>query len=310
MAKRRLAVLFAASILPLTLGAVALAGSSKQDPSRSERVSKVFNRAEREVQRDPSCRTFPRRPRKPSFTDGRPSARLLSTLALLRRPESADEQRLATSKGFPSFGVQGIYRDYIRIATAASGHQFVIFVVRDADPTKPRPERCRAELRRRFSRQLEGRPAGFRRFALRALRRRLRGERQREARGPMEGVFVFDRSFFQGRSGGGGGGGGVREIRRRGSFSASGIRGADGRARVDGLVPDGVATITATFDRVGSRLGRQRPRRYRRVIKRTVSVQENVVSFVISRAPQDAFAARMVWRSADGSVLRVVRSPF
>lgn len=309
MAKRRLAAVFAASILAPTLGAVALAGSSKQDPSRSELVSKVFNRAEREVQRDPSCRTFPRLPRKPSFADGRPSARLLSTLALLRRPESADEQRLATSNGFPSF-VQGVYRDYIRIATAASGHQFVIFVVRDADPTKPRPERCRTELRRRFSRQLEGRPAGFRRFALRALRRRLRGERQREARGPVEGVFVFDRSIFQGRSGGGAGGGGVREIRRRGSFSASGIRGAAGRARVDGLVPDGVATITATFDRAGSRLGPQRPRRYRRVIKRTVSVQENVVSFVISRAPQDAFAERMVWRSADGSVVRVVRSSF
>ncbi len=309
MNRRRSWSLFLVSALALTLCTVAVAGSSKQERGRQQLVDEFLNRAEREVQRDPACRTFPRA-RKPTFVEGAPSERLLSTLALLRRPESADEQRLASHEPFPFAFAEDIYRRYIRIATRASGHQLVIFVARDADPSEPRPERCRAELRRRFTRMVRGRPTAFRRYALRILRRLVRAQRRREGRAPLEGVFVFDRSIFQERVGGGGGGGGAREIRRAGSFRASGIRDAPGRARVSGLVPDGVATITATFDRAGSRLGPGRPRRYRRVVRRTVSVRENVVSFVVSRAPQDAFAERMVWRSADVRVVRIVRSPF
>jgi len=38
-----------------------------------------------------------------------------------------------------------------------------------------------------------------------------------------------------------------------------------------------------------------------------VPVRENVVSFTVARPAEDAFPTRMVWRRADGSVLRVVR---
>ncbi len=107
------------------------------------------------------------------------------------------------AQGIPFAISQGVYRRFIRVATSASGRRFVVFVARDVDPTRARPERCRAELQRRFERLLRGRPAGFRRFAVRIGRRLLHSERRRQARGPQEGVFLFDLSVFEDRAGGG-----------------------------------------------------------------------------------------------------------
>lgn len=314
MGKRWRSLLWFLAILSLSATVGAAATPPKRERAPQRLAFKLFFQADRQVQRDRACRTFTPR-RTPSFSDGAPSEELLSTVGVLRRPQSDEEQRLSSRKADPVAIGQGIYRRFIRVATSASGRRFVVFVARDVDPTRARPERCRAELRRRFERLLRGRPARLRRFALRIGRLLLRSERRRQARGPQEGVFLFDLSVFEDRAGGGGGGSGAREIRRNGLFSASSIRGASRRSRVDGLIPDGVATVTSTFGRDASKVpiprpkppgSGRKPKRYPRNVKVTVPVQDNVVSFTVPRAAQDAFADRMVWRSADGRVVRVV----
>jgi hypothetical protein len=42
---------------------------------------------------------------------------------------------------------------------------------------------------------------------------------------------------------------------------------------------------------------------------RTDKVQDNMLSFVVPREVQDAFPVKMVWRAADGSIVRVIRHP-
>lgn len=304
---RSLSCLLLALSVSVTIGGAAAAPSKRE--RASERLAyRLFFKADRQVQRERACLTLTPQ-RRPSFDDGAPSEELLSTVGVLRRAQSEEEERLSSGEA-PLFGLgDGVHRRYVRAATSASGRRFVIFAARDAQPTRPRPERCRAELRRRFARLLRGREARFRRFALRIGRRLLRDERRRQARGPQEGVFLFDRSLFEGRAGGGTGGAGAREIRRSGIFQASSNGRSAKRSRVDGLLPDGVATVKATFPRVGSTLpgrGRKR-RRYDRVVRVTVPVQDNVVSFTVPRAVEDALAVRIVWRAADGRVIRVVR---
>jgi hypothetical protein len=64
-------------------------------------------------------------------------------------------------------------------------------------------------------------------------------------------------------------------------------------------VPDPVATVTSYFSRVGHERG----------IKRTDKVQDNMVSFTVPRDERHASPVKMVWRAADGSIVRVIHHP-
>jgi hypothetical protein len=70
-------------------------------------------------------------------------------------------------------------------------------------------------------------------------------------------------------------------------------------------VPDGVATVEATFPRVVSLGPNRDPRRFPGTIRRTFTVRDNVVLATVPRPGAFAFP-RMVWRAADGSVIRRV----
>jgi hypothetical protein len=67
-----------------------------------------------------------------------------------------------------------------------------------------------------------------------------------------------------------------------------------------------VATVTSSFPHTVSRGAGNPPKVYPAPIERTDPVQDNVISFSVQRDPEDAFASKMVWRAADGSVVRVV----
>ncbi|HVP03810.1 MAG TPA: hypothetical protein VMT10_14665 [Solirubrobacteraceae bacterium] len=91
-----------------------------------------------------------------------------------------------------------------------------------------------------------------------------------------------------------------------GVFFASG--GQHGSTLV-GLVPDGVASVTLQYPRTVSRGRWYKPAVFPSAFTRTVRVQQNVLVVHVPRGGLEAFAARMVWRSADGKVLRVVTPP-
>lgn len=78
-------------------------------------------------------------------------------------------------------------------------------------------------------------------------------------------------------------------------------------SQVTGLIPDGVATIEATFSRRASRGPHQAPDLYPEDVTLILPVQDNLVSFTVPRAANDAFPTTMVWRAADGSVVRSVK---
>lgn len=282
--------------------------AARKGPSRQQLAIKLFLKAEQRVERDRACRTV-EAPGRPTFTNAAPSSDLLSTLGILRRPEADDERLLHNSLEFP-FG-KDIYRRHIRIARSAGGREVFVYAARDSDFTRPRPERCRVAVRRRLERLLRDRPAAVRRLARRIAHGIQRVERRQNAARPREGVFLFERLPGDGGLGSGSGGSNARTIRRSGMFQSSSEGRRDRRARVDGLLPDGVATVTATYGRRGVPGFRGKRRRYAQAIKRTVPVQDNVISFEVPRSSEDAlFPVRWVWRSADGRIVRVTRSPF
>lgn len=302
--------LLLAALLPLALLLPPVAAARPADELRGQqglrrerRVVDLLNRAVRATYAAaPSCQ--PARPSPtPSFTDEPPSAELLATLGVLRRPARAVEQALSP-EDLGWLPAEGIYRAHLRIARSASGRRFLVVAARNTRFSAPRPQRCVDALRRRAARLVAREPGDVRRELRRVLAQVIRDEWAGPPTGPQEGVFLFD----YGPGGSGGGGVGVQYLRERGMFGSSGRGrpGAGDRAVVSGLLPDGVATVTATFARVVSR-GRYRPpRRYPTTVRRTVQVRDNVVAFTVPRPAPDAFPTRMVWRAADGAVVRVV----
>jgi hypothetical protein len=306
---RVMARALAAALVVVAVGATDMAAAEQADSGdrralqREREIVALMNRAIGVVQRDPSCRPqLPQLGPRPDFTDDAPSAELLGTLAILRRPQTPEELAAADSM-LPVFA-NDIYRRYIRIARSAGGRTYLIVPARRASFYKPRPRRCLAEVRERFARLIEGRSRTFRRLALRELERIIRSEWAAPAPPSTEGVFMQD-FRPEGGPGSGSGGESAAVLRRRGMYSTFGS-GTLLPAVVSALIPDGVASVTVTYPRKASRGPHRRPRIYSKRIRLTVPVQDNVISFVVPRFPVDAFPARQVWRSGDGRVIRVV----
>lgn len=281
-------------------------GVDREGLRRERQVIALLNRAVRSVQRaDRACRPPNPFKRRTTFTDDPPSEALLKTLGVLRRPQSPEEAQLPRDSYATHLPAEGIYRQHVRIARSTSGRSYLVVAARNTNLYEPRPRRCAVALRRRFGRLIADRPARFRRAARRILDGVIRREWTARNRGPREGVFLFD--YGPDGGGSGGGGVGVRFIRRYGMFGSSSASGQP--TVVSGLVPDGVATLTAVFPREVSRSRYRPPKRYRRASRRTVDVQDNVVAFTVPRPAFDAYPKRMIWRDADGRVVRVVSDP-
>ena len=285
----------------ITVGLVASAGMvASANGDRHREIVRLINQADNQVRRArPACRYDERLP-KPAYSDGTPSDELLDTLGVLRRPQTAEEARIARSRP-TRIPAKGIYRRYVRVVHSANGRTFLILPARNTGVFRKRPDRCLVARKRRFSALIADRPASFRRAARRVLARATRQERRADVRGPSEGVFVFDKgpNIVVG-----GGGLGASQIRRTGMFMSSSRGGR--RSVLSGLVPDPVASLTAVFPRRVSRGPGRPPKRYARTVRRTIAVQENVVSLTVPRPAQDAFPTRMIWRDEDGEVVRTV----
>ncbi len=286
----------------LVVGGIAVAGSGGPSSHEVERQAiRLYNEASRQTSRRPDCK--PKPPPPTTISHGSPSALLLSTLGILRRPATPEDS--LPPRGLELPFVQDVFVDYVRVAHAADGREYYIVPAGNARALPVESRACLAAFHRHLLRLLRGKPARVRRRVLHFYAERARNDRRLAGRGPVEGVFMFAR----GPHGLGGGGGGVDAayLETHGMFGSSGTRGRS--SVVSGLVPDGVATVTSTFQRAYSRGPAHRHRVYRSVIRRTDPVRDNAVSFIVRRSVEDAFARRVVWRASDGSVVRVVSEP-
>jgi hypothetical protein len=246
----------------------------------------------------PGCR--PARPPATTFTHDPPSQDALNTIGLLRRPATAAD-RLDESK-LAHFPAQDLYIDYVRAAHTASGRKLYIAVARNTNLTslfEPQPAKCLAAAHTQLVHLLAHQPRKVRSEALKIFGQ-LRAGRERQPTAPYEGVFILSAGPNSGISGGGGGGS-LANFAQHGAFLSIG-KGA--RSQLLGLVPDGVASITFEYPKTVSRGPYFKPARYPSAVSRTVAVRDNAVALTVPRPPQDAFT-RMVWRAADGHVLRV-----
>jgi hypothetical protein len=282
--------------------AVALPAQAAQPNSVERRAVNLINKANAQAHRTSAC---PRSQRPPDSTlnHGAPSQALMDLLGVLRRPATPEDK--PPDDAFRFIPGSDIYVDYIRVAHAVSGRHYWIVPAHDTLHFDPLPHACLHQIHERLRVLSRGEPPRVRRRALRFYNDLVRGNRELARRGPREGVFVFDKRGDG--MGGGGGGGPIRFLREHGQFGSSGID--QNSSIVTGLIPDGVATVTSTFDTY-RRASRAKPRRYPAPITRTDQVQDNIVSFEVARSAEDAFPSKMVWRDAGGKIVRVVREPF
>lgn len=305
-APRALALLAA---LAGTLAAAAPAAAISLDDAaaarREQRAVDLINRATRQMQRDPACRQ--RFDFTTTFTDAAPSAEMRASLSLLRRP-AIPEDTLPADPGRPGLdflGARGVYRQWIRMGRAADGSEHYLIVAQDRGLTQPVSRACLRTRHAALVHLLAGEDRRVRRIALRTEARIHREEQPAGGFPRHEVIYLFGR----GRDGGLGGGGGGVDLGwflRHGLFSSFG-RGPGDTARVAGLIPDGVATIEATFAQRASRGPHRAPDLYPSELTLTLPVQDNLVAFTVPREAPDAFPSKMVWRAADGSIVRTVR---
>jgi hypothetical protein len=266
----------------LALLAAALPAQAKK-PSPTELAAvDLINKAMAGIASAPECN---RRPPEGTITHDAPSQELLDLLGILRRPATAEDS--PPPGGMRFIPATAVYVDYVRLAHAADGRSYWIVPARHPLHTDPMPQSCLHRVHVRLRRLSHGQAPRVRRRALHFYNEFVRNNRELATRQPRDGVFVFGKRG----DGIGGGGGGVDAafIRERGEFGTSGDD--DKSAIVNGLIPDGVATVTSTYGDY----------------ERTDRVQDNMVSFEVARSAERAFPDKAVWRDADGNVVKVTK---
>ena len=237
--------------------------------------------------------------RKTTITHDPPSQPVLDAIAALRRPATPEEAALPQAASFGGLGE--VHADHIRILTAANGQKFTVFIARRVPVSFRISSSCLDAQHARLLVLLKDQPRRIRSVTLGTFGKVRDGQEKNNEQPttPVDGIYLFS-------GGGGGGGNDVKSFRERGTFGSSG----GGRSsRLNGLVPDGVATVTLEFPRRVSRGKNYKPVVFPKAFKRTVRVQQNVISLRVPRGAPDAFSARMVWRAGDGRVIRVVTPP-
>ncbi|MFZ0040092.1 MAG: hypothetical protein WAK93_02200 [Solirubrobacteraceae bacterium] len=266
-------------------------GLGHNDPHARKLESELvglLNSASQYVDRHyPQCRFRQPAAAAPRLVHGPPDRALLATLAILRRPAAPGDTLPSYLRRDQPFTAE-IYVDYVRVAHAVDGATFFLFPVRQRAIPQP-PRVCVTRSHARLLELLEGKANDLRRLTLKEDAQQAREQTHRiRAR---DGLFVFSRN-------GGDGGGDSASLRRWGSFMTSSSN--NGPSEVTGVIPDGVVSITAIYDRAVSRGPYNNPKIYPSRLVREERVQDNVVDFTVPRPAEDAFPSRMIWHLSDG----------
>jgi hypothetical protein len=293
-----------------TISAIACAGAARAEvagaagpPGPNTRIAEqALDSALKAVAKgDPACRARLPRLKHTITHDPIPQA-MLESFAVLRRPKEPQDE-ITDDTGFPF--AERIAVDYVRRAVVLPGGTSVFVIpALDARPAIPkRPAVCGVRERQALERRLRGKPVQARRAARRQLRHLHEIEAKAARRTLEPGLFLL----VSGPNGGFGGSGvtAVGDIRRIGTFVASGS--GRGSALLVGLVPDGVATIDFTFAAGPSRAPGSN--RTYSTDRRSAAVVNNIVALMVPRASEDAIVNRQVWHAADGTAVNTVRWP-
>lgn len=231
------------------------------------------------VARDPECSSSAA---LPHFVPGAPGPALTSILGVLRRPATAaDAAPLPYLQHSP-----GIYKSAIRPARRVDGDGLYIVPTANVLGLRTVPRRCLSLEADALRRQAKGDAAATVAAALLAQRTFLTWQ-QYEARHP-EGVCLAE--VDRDRAGSFGCGWGVGEIEE----GQAGLGGSDlPPLFFHGIVPDGVASVVLEL-----------PRHLGSV---TAKVLHNVFIASLPRTVQAP--VRIVWRGADGAVIKTTRVP-
>lgn len=231
-----------------------------------------------------------------STTHDAPSPDFVNAIAALRRPATPAE--LAPASGVEAILPGETYVDYRRNVTTADGHPLTIVLGRRKAVAAVYPDRCLDAEHAEILKHLKGKPGAVRAKTL-AIFANFRKGQKAGARAPgktVDGVYLF-------QQGGGGGGADFAFFKRHGAFGSVG--GSD-HSTLNGLVPDGVATVKLSYAKVVPRGPDYKPTVYPSAVTLTLPVQENVVSTSVPRSAPDALDFRMVWLDAAGNVLNDV----
>lgn len=262
------------------------------------RAIALINAATRAMRRsDPSCVQRWEFGQPATTTHEPPSRAVLDTFALLRRPPIPQDGEFVARGGLQFLGgvVKGVHVDWIRMARAADGSTHYLVIAEDRNRPQPLSRACVRLQARLLQRLVHDEPARVRRMALRDNARLMREEQPADGFPRREAIL--------------GGEGGLTDLARfrtHGLFGSS-QHGDDDSSTVTGWLPDGVATVEMTFPGRVSR-GPHRPTTvFGDDLHVTAKVQDNILSASVDRPAPNAIPPLMVWRAADGSVIRVVR---
>jgi hypothetical protein len=265
------------------------AGVAHAVSDTTKQAAAIFNKALNETLQRPVCNVTPQ---TTTLTHDAPSQDLLSTLAILRRPATTAD--VVPSQALTLGFVKDIFVDYVRVAHAVDGRSYDIVPTVDTSGAPVESDACVQAVHEDLLHRLKGKGHRVRRIALGLFKGFVDFNRQIASQPPTEAVIVFQ--HVARGLGSGGLAGSAQDIRRGGGFGAFETRGG---SVVNCLVPDPVASVTSYFPRFG----------HRPAANRTDPVQDNMVSFTIRRDVRHSFRVKMVWRAADGSIVRVVRHP-
>lgn len=235
---------------------------------------------------------------KPNPAGAVPRQETLGLVAALRRPGSDEEKSFRPA--FPN--ASQLYTDYTRSVTATGGQRLWVGASHGYGYTAGLSAACLRVLSVDVERAGRKRSRAVRVEARRMLSEERSGSAELQKSAGSDAIWVFTRSEVGGSSGGGSMD--IATFRRRGAFVAH--DGGDGSTLLQGIVPDGVATIEFEYSQLAEHGALYKPTPYPSAFRASVQVQENAFALTVPRATLDARPARMIWKSASGEVIRVV----
>jgi hypothetical protein len=296
----RLAALVAlAAIVVASVSVTESSDAAASGPSaRQQREQRYVQTAVLKGINSPAC--VPRR--VPATNTGAPPASLLSILGVLRLPATpADKVPLQITSHQTD-----VFVNYIRFARSAFGVNWYVWVAGPPQAFFPpaNEDSCLAAQSADFRSELPSIPHALRNATTQMFNVQLRQERSRDSLPPRPpGVDLY--GLNPGGGGGGGGGATAAIIEQQGSWgSTSGGTGANpGLTRFNGLVPDGVATVTLHYPagKVGGF-----SRRTAAAVTITAHAVNNVVVVSVPRAGAQAMNVTTTWRTADGTIIKTI----
>jgi hypothetical protein len=239
--------------------------------------------------------------RAPNLSQGSPSPALLAMLGVLRRPQTPTDklppriigppgqQQVYPNGTIPQ--VHEVYLRYIRKARHRYGANYYLVPAGNINPLLPVPPRCLTMERAALRTLLPRIPASLRAGTLRLMRLWLEEEQHNSL--PYPGVCLIGIND----TGNGGGScppGSISEIENGRAFAGGAPTGVE---VYYGLAPDGVRSITFTFDSkyVHDPI--------------TALVINNVVIVRNYRGRLGPIASE-IWRAPDGHIIKTIRHPY